>query len=111
MSQNLVSLPDFIPSLPDIDAALATIEQAFASFITLEPDVRQAIRKMGDKSEPFCRQTLTLLQQNPTVVPPSLDVVEMQSNLANVDALRPRLMRLTKLVRIGEDTEMALVAM
>lgn len=32
----------------------------------------------------------------------------MQSDLANVDALRPRLMRLTKLVRIGEDTEMAL---
>ncbi|EIT68574.1 MULTISPECIES: hypothetical protein [Hydrocarboniphaga] len=50
MSQTFVSLPNFIPSLPDIDASLATIEQAFASFITLDPDVRQSIRKMGDKS-------------------------------------------------------------
>jgi hypothetical protein len=108
MSQNLVSLPNFIPSLPEVDAALTQLEAAFASFITLDPEVRQSIRKMGDQSEPFCRQTLTLLLQNPSVVPPSLDVSEMQSDLANVDALRPRLMRLTKLVRLAEDTEMAL---
>ena len=108
MSQNLVSLDTLQADLPDIDAALAVLEQKFSGFLSLSPDERQGLYKMGDKSEPFCRQTITLLQQNPSVVPPSLDVAEAQRDLSNLEALRPRLMRLGKLLRLAEDTEIAL---
>jgi hypothetical protein len=108
MSQNIISLPTLLADLGDIDSALAVLEQKFSSFVSLDAEERQHITKMGDKSEPFCRQTITLLVQNPSVVPPSLDVAEAQSDMANLDALRPRLMRLGKLLRLAEDTEMAL---
>jgi hypothetical protein len=63
---------------------------------------------MGDKSEAFCRQTLTVLTQNPQVVPPSLDLAEAQRDLANLDALRTRGSRIRQLLGRVEDSEMAL---
>ncbi|MDZ4056039.1 MAG: hypothetical protein U1D69_03590 [Polynucleobacter sp.] len=108
MSQNLVSLDTLHADLPEIDAALAVLEQKFSTFISLSADERQALHKMGDVTEPFCRQTISLLAQNPAVVPPSLDVEEAQRDLADIDALRPRIARLTKLLRLADDTEIAL---
>lgn len=108
MSQNLVSLDTLQADLPEIDAALAVLEQKFSTFISLSADERQALYKMGDVTEPFCRQTISLLAQNPSVVPPTLDVVEAQKDLADIDALRPRIARLTKLLRLADDTEIAL---
>lgn len=49
---------------------------------------------MGPKSEAFCRQTLTVLAQNPQVIPPSIDLAEAQADLAALERLRPRLARL-----------------
>ena len=111
MSQNNISLtltPADLADLADVDTALTQLEQKFESLISLEPEQRQKLAKMGDKSEAFCRQVITLLVQNPAVVPPSLDVAEAQSDLANLDALRPRIMRLSKLLRKAEDSETAL---
>lgn len=108
MSQNIISLTTLLADLPEIDAALATLEAKFSDFASLDGEERQALNKMGNKSEVFCRQVITLLGQHPSVVPPSLDVAEAQRDLANLDGLRPRLMRLNKLLRLAEDTEMAL---
>lgn len=108
MSQNIISLSLSPADLADIDTALTQLEQKFESLISLEPDVRQKLAKMGDKSEAFCRQVVTLLAQNPAVVPPSLDVPEAQNDLAHLDMLRPRIMRLSKLLRKAEDSETAL---
>jgi len=63
---------------------------------------------MGDKSEVFCRQTLSLLADNPQIVPPNLGVAEAQADLVALDLLRPRLMRLRQLMERADDTEMAL---
>ena len=63
---------------------------------------------MGDKSEAFCRQALTLLANNPQVVPPSLSVAEAKADLATLDALRPRLDKLRQLTERADDTELAL---
>lgn len=63
---------------------------------------------MGDKSESFCRQTLTVLAQNPQIVPPSLDVAAVQASLRQLDALRRRTLRLRRLLGRAEDSEMAL---
>src|SRR5438105_2362727 len=57
---------------------------------------------MGDKSEAFCRQTLSVLEQNPQVVPPSVGLREAIADLEALDRLRPRLQRLLRLTERGE---------
>lgn len=108
MSQNLISLNLTDNALAEIDAALNTLENHFAGFANLSPDERRNILKMGDKSEAFCRQTLTLASQNAQAIPSSLDVNEAQADLGNLDKLLPRLHRLRDLLSRGEDTDMAL---
>ena len=63
---------------------------------------------MGPKSEAFCRQTLTVLAQNPQVIPPSIDLAEAQADLTALERLRPRLARLQRLNERAEDTDDAL---
>lgn len=76
MSQNLISLALTAEQLAAVEGALATLEQNLTGLIALQPAQRRSLTKMGDKSEVFYRQTLKLLQQNPQVLPPSLDVAE-----------------------------------
>lgn len=108
MSQNLISLNLSDAALAEVDAALAVIEKHFAQLISLTPEERRSLAKMGDKTEAFCRQTLMVLAQNPQVIPPSLDLAEAQNDLANLDKLRPRIQRLRVLLALGDDTDMAL---
>ena len=63
---------------------------------------------MGDKSEAFVRQTLTVLEQNPDIVPPALGLPEAQADLVAMDRLRPVLSRLNRLTERVADSEMAL---
>jgi hypothetical protein len=108
MSQNLISLNLSDADYAEVDAALTTLETKLAGLIDLSIDERRTLAKMGDKSEAFCRQTLTVLAQNPQVIPPSLDLAEAQRDLAALDALRGRTMRLRQLLGRAEDSEMAL---
>ena len=106
--QNLISLNLSAQDTADLDAALDTLRRVFAPLIALQPAQRRELNKMGDKSEVFCRQTLSLLAANPQIVPPNLGVVEAQADLAALDLLRPRLLRLRQLMERADDTEMAL---
>ena len=106
--QNLVSLTLSAQDLADIDAALATLRRVFTPMIALQPDQRRELYKMGDKSEAFCRQTLSVLAANPQIVPPNLGLAEAQADLAALDALRPRLLQLQQLGERAADTETAL---
>jgi hypothetical protein len=108
MTKNLMSLALSADDLDAVDAALTTLEARLAGLIALRVDERRELAKMGDKSEAFCRQTLTILVQNPQIVPPSFDLDEAQADLAAVDVLRPRLARLRRLTERAEDSEMAL---
>ena len=108
MTQNLMSLALSADDLDAVDAALSALEARLTGLVALQPDDRRGLTKMGDKSEAFCRQTLTVLQQNPQVIPPSFDLVEARADLAAVDVLRPRLARLRRLTERAEDSEMAL---
>ena len=76
--------------------------------ISLTPDQRKGLARMGPKSEAFCRQTLTVLTQNPQVIPPSIDLAEAQADLAALERLRPRLARLLRVNERAEDTDDAL---
>jgi len=108
MSQNLLSLQFTPAQLADVDNALAALENALTGLVSLTADQRRSLVRMGPKSEAFCRQTTTVLAQNPQVIPPSLSLAEAQSDLAALDALRPRLTRLQRLTERAQDTDEAL---
>lgn len=108
MAQNLVSLNLSAADITAIDGALTTLEQKFGGLVDLSLADRKSLSKMGDKSEAFCRQTLTVLGQNTGVLPPSYNLAEAQNDLANIDKLRPLFTRLRSLMEKADDTEMAL---
>src|SRR3546814_18401271 len=63
---------------------------------------------MGDKSEAFGRQVLTIRAQNPQIGPPGLGLADAQSDLATLDQLRPILSRLQRLTERASDSDVAL---
>lgn len=106
--QNLISLRFEPARLSVLDEAIAVIRRDTADFITLQPEQRRELPKMGDKSEVFVRETIDVLDTNPKIVPESLGLAHAKDDLAALDALRPRLRQLRQLVELMEDTEMAL---
>jgi len=91
-----------------VDAALTTLEQTLSGLVSLTPDERRRITKMCEKSEAFARDALAVLGENGAVLPRNLDMAEVQRDLHMHDALRQRLVRLTRLVEKANDTDMAL---
>ena len=110
MSQNLVSLALSNEQLAQAEQAITTLEQILAGLVSLKPVERQRLTKMGQKSEVFCRQALRVLEQNPQIVPPGMDLAGAQADLSALDQLAPLLDRLQRLAERGRDTEMALGA-
>jgi hypothetical protein len=106
--QNLVSMNLGAADLEALDGALATIQAVLGHGVALTTQQRRDLTKMGDKSEAFCRQTLTLLANNPQVIPPNLGLAEALADLAALDGLRPRLEKLRQLAERGDDTQLAL---
>jgi len=91
-----------------MNGALATLRRVFAPLIALQPSQRRDLYKMGDKSEAFCRQTLSALKLYPNIVPPSVDIATAEVDLATLDQLRPRFQRLYNLAKRADDSELAL---
>lgn len=108
MTQNLVTLNFTDAQLAAVNAALDELETQLAGLITLPVATKRSVRKMGRKSEAFCRQALRVLEQNPQIVPPNVSVADALADLDAVDALRPIMARLSRLTDRAEDTEMAL---
>ena len=108
MTQNLVALRLTEAQITAVDAALSELEKHLAGLIALPTATKRSMRKMGPKSEAFCRQTLHVLEQNPQIVPPSVALADAIADMDALDQLRPRLIRLTRLFDRASDTEMAL---
>ena len=108
MSQNLVSLDITDAQVAAALDALTALEGALTGLISLDNEERRSLTKMGQKSEFFCRQALSVLAQNPQIVPPSLNLTEAQADLQALDRLRPVLERLSSLHSQVEDTANAL---
>ena len=98
MSQNMIALTLTDAQLTAADAALAALEGAFTGLVALNGSERLGLNRMGTKSEQFCRQTLTIMSQNPQCVPTSIKLADGQADLVALDRLRPRLQRLQRLV-------------
>ena len=108
MSQNIVSLRLTEAQLSSVDQALTEIESQLSGLIALNKAQRVGLPKMGVKSESFCRGALSLLGQNPQIIPPSVSLVEAQADLLALDQLRPFVQRLQRLSERAADTELAL---
>jgi hypothetical protein len=108
MSQNLISLTLTEADYAEIDSALATLDAKLSGLISLDTDERRAISKMGEKSEAFCRRTLVVMSEHPDLIPAGVDLAEALRDMAQLDALRPRITRLRKLAGRADDSEMAL---
>jgi hypothetical protein len=106
-SQASVSLSFTDVQLAAIDAAITELETQFAGLVGLTADQRRMLTKMGNKSEAFCRQTMSLLGQNPQLVPESVRLADSRQLLAALDELRPRMQRLQRLGERIADTDTA----
>ena len=100
MTQNLTSL-DLAEELPQLDAALDTIDRILKAFVSLDADQMRRLSKLGDKTESFCRQTAAILDQNRQALPPGFDLDELKRDFAAFDLLRPRLNRIEALADVA----------
>jgi len=108
MSQNIVSLNLTADQLAAVDAALTELETQLSGLIALPPAQKRGLRKMGERSEAFCRQALHVLEQNPQLVPANVLAADAIGDLAAIDTLRPRMLRLGRLSERASDTNIAL---
>ena len=76
MTQNLATLSFTDAQVTAVNAALTELEAQLAGLITLSAATKRSVRKMGPKSEAFCRQTLRVLEQNPQIVPPNVSLTD-----------------------------------
>lgn len=108
MGQDLISLAFTAAQLTDIDRALDVLEARMAALVAIPAEERRQLAKMGGKSEAFCRQALEVLAASPDTLPRNFDLAGIQQDLATLDLLRPRLVRLARLHERATDTETAL---
>lgn len=108
MSQNRIALQWDVELLNALDNLIASLEGQLTDLIGLSPDERRELTKMGNKSEAFCRQAVTVLSENAQVLPRNFDVDAYRVDLVALDALRPRLSRMQRLYERMADSEMAL---
>lgn len=106
--QNLVTLVLTDAQLTAIDAALDQLDANLNGLVSLTTEQKKATVKAGEKSEAFCVNTLTVMQQNPEVLPINVRVDDALADLRAREQLRPRLFRLTRLQQRAADTDLAL---
>ena len=106
--QSLVNMTLTDTQIAAVDAALNTLETELAVLVSLSPEEKRRIRKMGDKSESFSRQALQVISQSPALIPSKVGVDDAIADLKLLDQLRPRLTRLMRLCERGSDTDAAL---
>ncbi|CAA9342857.1 MAG: hypothetical protein AVDCRST_MAG71-2346 [uncultured Lysobacter sp.] len=87
---------------------MAGLEAAFAPMlVALTAPDRRRIVKMGEGSEVFCRRAYMVMRDNEALLSRSIDLDEMERDLATHDALAKRRVRLDRLIEKMTDTDIA----
>lgn len=90
MPQNLASLKITDAEITTLRGALQTIRTTLgARAVSLDTTQRKDLVKMGDKSRPFCEQSINALQSNAAALPPDLNVSELRDDMADFEKLNP----------------------
>ena len=108
MSEQVMDVQLTDEELAAIDVALEALENNLKGLIALSASQRKGMVKMGRKSEAFCRQAVIVFTQHPDVLPRNFDVERFRRSLETLDALRPRLSRISRLHERSVDSQMAL---
>jgi len=108
MTQNLVKLKLSDAQLAAVDSALTEIETQLEGLIALSLPAKKSLRRMGGKSEAFCRQALSVMEQNPQIVPSTVPLADAIEGLTTLGQLRPLIMRLSRLSERASDTGVGL---
>ena len=109
MTQNRIHLALTSQYLEEqVDKALDTLDTFTLGMISLTPEERKGLTKMGDKSEAFCRLAIDVFKQNENILPKTFDMEAYLLDLATLDLLRARQVRLNRISQMISDTEMAL---
>ena len=90
MSQkNRISVKIPEADLAQIKASIATLQEKLLPHLAfLSPEERQDMLKMGDKTLGFVQKSLEYCQSNPDLVPPYIDVAELEVDVAATETLR-----------------------
>lgn len=87
--KNLVSFKIPEKDLNEVSAAIAVLrEKLLPGLISLKPEERKQLPKMGDKSVAFVQKALEYCRSNPDIVPPFLDVDALQTDVKAVETFR-----------------------
>lgn len=108
MTQNLVDMMVGTDNLARMDSAIVELEAALAGLVSLTPEQRRSLPKMGDRSEAFCRAALNVAMQHPGVMARDFEMEAFQRDMQALDLLRPRFLRIAHLYQRASDTETAL---
>ena len=106
--QNLASMVITAEQEARILSGIAEIETTLVGLIALDPDDRASLLMLGPKSDHFARGTIRLAQQNPTLVPPSMDLAGAVADLEARDRLERIDAALKRLSTLVDDTKAAL---
>jgi hypothetical protein len=104
MADNRISATLSAKDQQDVLDAINTIRTKLPFLIDLSIEERRFLPKMGDKSQAFVSQALTVAEQNPDILPRSFDVAEMRRDVELAESLRPIMTALTQLQELVEDT-------
>ncbi len=90
MSQkNRVSLNIPESDLAEIRTCIATLrEKLLPHLVFISPEERQEMLKMGDKTIGFVQKSLEYCRSNPDLVPPYINLAELEVDVAAVEILR-----------------------
>ncbi len=104
MTANKVSASLSPSDKETVMTAIETLKTTLPFMISLTPEERKALPKVGDRSRGFILNALEVAQHNSDCLPRSFDVVEMQKDVKLMEDLYPILLLLGQLHSVMADT-------
>jgi len=104
---NLISIDITPEDNEKIIAALKALEETLRPYlVTLTPDERRELPKMGDKTLPFVRKVFDYVESNQEFAPAFVEVAELKKDVTAVEKLTQFYRLLTQLIEGLNDSIM-----
>ena len=104
MSQNLSPLVVTPEQVASARSLVAQGQAALGTLISLGEEQRRSMVHMGPKSQPFMLQTLRVMEQNPHLLPPSIDLAGGLTDRAALELLLPLQEEVQRFKTLLDDT-------
>ncbi len=104
MTKGLVSATLTPEALREIDQAIRTIRRLLPFLVTVGPEQRMRILKLGPKTVHFVNSVRQLADKNPELVPAAFDLAEFVRDVEIVNAIDSFLPQIEQLAEALNDT-------